>query len=51
MRQLKAARTLLRDFNGAAKQQLEQQVEAGEAAVYHLKSIRQDLDHAYTCIR
>lgn len=51
MRQLKAARTLLRDFNTAAKQQWEQQVEASEAAMQHLKSIRQDLDHAYSCIR
>ena len=51
LRELKSARTLLRDFNTAAKQQLKQQIEASDAAVQHLKSIRQDLDHAYSCIR
>jgi hypothetical protein len=48
---LKGARTLLRDFNAAAKQQLEQKITASQAAVQHLSSIRQDLDYTYARIR
>lgn len=51
LRQLKAARTLLRDHNAAAKQQLEQKLSASQAAVQHLTSIRQDLDYTYARIR
>lgn len=42
---------MLRDFNAAAKHQLEQKIAASEAAVQHLTSIRQDLDQAYACIK
>lgn len=51
LRQLKTARKLLRDFNTAAKVELEQQVAAGQAAVQQLLQLRQDLDAAYACIR
>jgi hypothetical protein len=48
---LKGARTLLRDFNAAAKHELEQKIAASQAAVQHLNSIRQDLDYTYARIR
>jgi hypothetical protein len=51
LRQLKTARKLLRDFNTAAKVELEQQVAAGQVAVQQLLQLRQDLDAAYACIR
>ena len=51
LRQLKTARKLLRDFNAAAKHELEQQIAAGEVAVKHLLAIREDLDATYACIR
>jgi chromosome condensin MukBEF ATPase and DNA-binding subunit MukB len=42
---------MLREFNGATKHQMDQQIAATDAAVQHLTSIRQDLDHAYAGIR
>jgi hypothetical protein len=51
LRELKAARRMLRDFNAAAGQQLAQHAAASDAAAAQLIALRADLDAAHACIR
>lgn len=51
LRQLKSARKLLRDFNAAAKQQLELQLGSVEEAAALLAGVRRDLDAIHAALR
>lgn len=51
LKQLKAARKQLRDFNAAARHELDVQLAGGAAAVAQLLAIRADLDAAFGALR
>lgn len=51
LRQLKAARKLLRDYNATSAQQLQAQLGVMEEAGTLIGGVRADLDHVYARIR